>query len=210
MKIFKYKLEHDFGLAPNPFWGTMTLAVCKGQIRRSKNLQLGDWIIGSGSQAIDKRGKLLYAMEVQRKITMQEYWDDPEFNIKRPIVNGSLAQMYGDNFYHKDENGKWIQEPSAHSEENFTTNEKHLKKDTDGEFVLISNNFYYFGDNALDVPDDLKFVITDVRNIQLHYPTKEEWTRFLEWLSQYEPGIHGDPANWKINYHLEKLNIYEE
>ncbi|HCD3629949.1 TPA: hypothetical protein NBO47_003868, partial [Klebsiella pneumoniae] len=26
MKHFTYKIDHDFGLAPNPFWGYCTLA----------------------------------------------------------------------------------------------------------------------------------------------------------------------------------------
>ena len=30
MHCFRYKLNHDYGLAPNPFGGVMTLAVCKG------------------------------------------------------------------------------------------------------------------------------------------------------------------------------------
>ena len=44
MHCFRYKLDHDYGLAPNPFGGVITLAVCKGDIRRNKNLDVGDWI----------------------------------------------------------------------------------------------------------------------------------------------------------------------
>lgn len=32
MKCFRYKLDHDYGFAPNPFWGVMTLATCKAQL----------------------------------------------------------------------------------------------------------------------------------------------------------------------------------
>lgn len=48
MNCFRYKIEHDFGFAPNPFHGTLSLATCKGDIRKNKNLQLGDWIVGLG------------------------------------------------------------------------------------------------------------------------------------------------------------------
>lgn len=39
MHCFRYKLNHDYGLAPNPFGGVMTLAVCKGDIRKIRILQ---------------------------------------------------------------------------------------------------------------------------------------------------------------------------
>ena len=30
MRLFAYKMTHDTGFAPNPFWGYLTLATCKG------------------------------------------------------------------------------------------------------------------------------------------------------------------------------------
>ena len=42
MKCYSYKMDHDFGFAPNPFWGVMTLATCKGRLRSSSNLEIGD------------------------------------------------------------------------------------------------------------------------------------------------------------------------
>ena len=35
MHCFRYRMDHDYGFAPNPFWGTLTLATCKAQIRKS-------------------------------------------------------------------------------------------------------------------------------------------------------------------------------
>ena len=54
MKIYSYKIDHDFGLAPNPFGQYCTVAVCKPDIRKSKNLKIGDWIIGTGSKSLSK------------------------------------------------------------------------------------------------------------------------------------------------------------
>ena len=34
-------MDHDYGFAPNPFWGVMTLATCKGMLRHSRNLEMG-------------------------------------------------------------------------------------------------------------------------------------------------------------------------
>ena len=64
MNFFSYKLEHDFGLAPNPFGGYCTLAVCKSDIRKNKRLNIGDWIIGIGSQKLKKLNHLIYTMQV--------------------------------------------------------------------------------------------------------------------------------------------------
>src|SRR4051812_17344850 len=115
MGYFSYKVEHDYGLAPNPFGGYCTLAVCKPIIRNNKNLAIKDWIIGTGSMKLKRIHQLIYAMQVEEIITFNQYWADPRFQYKKPIINGSLVQMYGDNFYHQDPNTKrWIQEDSAH------------------------------------------------------------------------------------------------
>ena len=42
MNCFRYKLDHDYGFAPNPFHGVITLDTCKGGIRKNKNLHIGD------------------------------------------------------------------------------------------------------------------------------------------------------------------------
>jgi hypothetical protein len=99
MTYFSYKIEHDYGLAPNPFGGYCTLAVCKPTIRNNRNLEIGDWIIGTGSAKLHKLHHLIFAMRLEEKITMEEYWSDPRFQYKKPVINGSLVQMYGDNFY---------------------------------------------------------------------------------------------------------------
>lgn len=202
MKIYSYVIEHDFGLAPNPFGEYCTLAVCKPKIRKSKNLKIGDWVIGTGSKALEKAsgksfvGKLIYAMEVNEIVTLQEYWDDERFQYKKPNLNGSLQSIYGDNIYHKDNDGKWIQSDSAHSFENGVTNEEHLKIDIGGKNVLISDNFYYFGDNALKLPKSLTKVahVTVGEKLVL----AEFQDEFFKWLSYFEKGIKGDPINWVI------------
>lgn len=115
MHCFRYKLDHDYGLAPNPFGGIMTLAVCKGDIRKNQNLAVGDWIIGTGSKKMNMLNRLIYAMRVEGVMTFDEYWNDPKFAFKKPDLNGSLARMYGDNIYHTSTDGQVVQEPCAHS-----------------------------------------------------------------------------------------------
>ena len=41
MKLYTYVIAHDYGLAPNPFWGTLSLNVCKPKIRAAAETQ--DW-----------------------------------------------------------------------------------------------------------------------------------------------------------------------
>lgn len=170
MRNFSYKIEHDFGLAPNPFGGYCTLAVCKSSIRSNKGLEVGSWIIGTGSKKLKNANKLIYAMQVGEKLTFNEYWNDPRFQYKKPIINGTLVQMYGDNFYHQNEEGKWIQENSAHSLANGMPNLGHLKRDVGGQYVLISTNFYYFGDQAISVPKEFVrdvFVMDEICGVLL-------------------------------------------
>lgn len=60
--------------------------------------------------------------------------------------------MLGDNIYHKSENGKWIQEDSHHSNDDGTSNQTNLDRDTGtSDQVLISNCFFYFGEKAMSV-----------------------------------------------------------
>ena len=194
MNFFSYVIEHDYGLAPNPFGGYCTLAVCKPRIRKNKNLQIGDWIIGTGSKKLGKLNHLIYTMQVEEIMSFDDYWNDIRFNYKKPKINGSLVQMYGDNFYHIDVKSKdWIQEPSAHS---VITRAKHIIRDTSANKVLISTNFYYLGNNTVQIPEDYLEICK--KGPGMKYKDLEEvGPKFIKWVqSHIEKGITGDPINW--------------
>lgn len=152
--LYSYAITRDFGFAPNPFNGFCTLATCKPQIR--KPAKVGDWIMGVGGAALRPIArKCIFLMKVSEKISFQDYWHDPRFSIKKPSRNGSRTQMLGDNIYHKDENEEWVQEDSHHSNADGTPNIDNLKRDTGScDQVLISNLFFYFGRDAIDVDLD--------------------------------------------------------
>lgn len=211
MVVYSYLIEHDLGLAPNPFGQYCTLAVCKSEIRKSKKLAIGDWVIGTGSRALeDTTGKklidkLIYAMEVTERITLEDYWIDPRFQYKKPIMNGALVTMYGDNFYHKDANGNWIQEDSAHCKLDGTCHPEHLKKDTGGNNVLISENFYYFGDKAPVIPNELIEICHSTQGQKK--VTSQLANDVVNWVTtNFHKGIHGDPLNWVENNQLTLFN----
>lgn len=203
LSVYTYVIDHDLGLAPNPFWGYCTLAVCKPKIRKSKSLKTGDWIVGTGSVALEKRlkrppgqyiNKIIYAMEVTEILTFEEYWNDPRFFVKRPNVNGSLARKYGDNIYYPI-NDDWGQLDSAHSNSDGSMNLKHRKKDLSGKNVLISNNFYYFGDNLIKVPN--KFVELFKYGVGEKKNQDELAIDLINWIKETQiKDITGDPIDW--------------
>lgn len=212
MVVYSYLIEHDLGLAPNPFGKYCTLAVCKPEIRKSKRLAVGDWVIGTGSKALeDTTGrklvdKLIYAMRVSEKISLEEYWADARFQYKKPVMNGTLVTMYGDNFYHKDGNGNWIQEDSAHCQLDGSCNPEHLKKDTRGNNVLVSEHFHYFGDNAPKIPTSLAGICHTTQGQKKI--TGQLAIDTIEWITaNFEQGIHGDPLNWN-EYRQTQLRFF--
>jgi hypothetical protein len=194
MKYFSYVISRDYGFAPNPFFSMCTLATCKPDIRKSA--QIDDWIFGTGSVALNCKSKLIYAMQVTHKITYNEYWNNPIYNIKKPVMNGSLVQMYGDNIYYK-EDDNWIQVDSHHSNEDGSINNYNLKRDTSSENVLVSDNFYYFGKTPIKIPENL---ITEVCKERqgFKYVDEKIANSFLKYISDnYEKGYHNDPIQFE-------------
>jgi len=149
--LYTYVISRDFGFAPNPFHGVCTLATCKPGIRKSATV--GDWILGVGGKKLGQTfRKCILLMKVSEKISFQNYWDDSRFSLKKPSRNGSHVQMLGDNIYHKNASGKWIQEDSHHSNADGSVNHNNLNRDAGiSDQVLISNYFFYFGKKAITV-----------------------------------------------------------
>jgi len=194
MDFYSYKIVRDYGFAPNPFHGYCTLANCKPKIRRVA--KVGDWILGTGSKEIGLLNRLIFLMKITDKLSYQEYWSSTTFQIKKPNLTGSIVQMYGDNIYHKDENDIWLQSDSHHSFENGILNEANLMRDLSGEYVLVSDHFYYFGENHIKIPKKLIPVCCKSRD----YEKKTNLmlaTELINWMGEnYLLGIHGDPINW--------------
>jgi hypothetical protein len=197
MKLFSYVVARDYGFAPNPFGKYCTLATCKPEIRR--HAEVGDWILGTGSKTKKMQGKIVFLMEVNYKLDFMEYWEDERFQYKKPFLNKSLKFAYGDNIYHRSENGdEWIQENSHHSNIDGTENLKNKQRDTSTNLVLVSNNFYYFGREAIDIPREFLEGDYGICHSTQGYRNKfdEEFIlRFLAWIQKDVPkkGKLGDP-----------------
>lgn len=193
MNYYSYIVARDFGFAPNPFGNHCTLATCKPKIR--KGAKINDWIFGLSSKS--NGYKLIFAMKVSEKLTFNEYWKSDEFQYKKPIINGSLKQMYGDNIYFYDENTKkWHQENSHHSLDNGEINTLNLNRDTKGKFVLISNEFFYFGREMIEIPESIKNEL--IIGIGFKKVNQEKAIELIDFLNNnYHHGIYGEPISFE-------------
>lgn len=204
MKIFTYIVARDYGFAPNPFRKVCTLSACKPGIRKAA--KIGDWIFGTGSIPNNAQGKLIYAMEVNEILTFEQYWNDPRFQFKKPQMNGSIRQMYGDNIYFKDAYGNWKQKDSHHANQDGSINYKNLITDLKGENVLISYNYYYFGRNFINIP---QAILNDVckKKQGFKYVTNSAGLSLINYLKRnYKPGKHGNPIQLTNAFHRYKGN----
>lgn len=193
MKIYSYVVVYDTGFAPNPFWRYCTLATCKPKIRRKA--KKGDWIIGTGSVSNVGNNKLIFAMKVTEKMSLEDYGSDKRFAKKIP--GGGPKREMGDNIYYRDKNGEMRQRfPSMHSYRN-RENPETKDHDLKGKNALISNarNFYYFGRNATEIPNNLSCLIKRGPGHKCNF-SLQVIDRFLHWIQGKKPGINGGPCDY--------------
>jgi hypothetical protein len=195
MAIWTYVLTRDFGFAPNPFHAICSLATCKPGIRYGAKID--DWVLGFGSskKGSSVAGKLIYAMKVQKKLTFDEYWSDEAYYKKRPVMNGSLMQKYGDNIYHHI-GEVWMQENSHHTNKDGSINNKNLNRDTKRDAVLLTQDYWYWGRDAVVLPDSLKDLIKigrgNKKNTDVNLANAlSDWLRTMP-----ENGLIGYPAKF--------------
>mgnify|MGYP001089386897 CR=1 FL=1 len=205
MKFYSYVIPRDFGFAPNPYFDYCTLATCKPRIRNSA--QIGDWIGAYGSARMLIHEKLVMLMKVEEILTFDEYWADARFKAKQPVFNKGMIHMYGDNIYHHIE-GRWMQEPSHHSNMDGSINYTNLNRDTEIDKVLVASEYYYFGNNAIKIPEEFEILIWNRRNHKV-YDDETLILRFVEYIRcNYTIGRHGTPYSRKtgafVHYGGEK------
>ena len=149
--LYCYRMTWDTEGAPNPHQGVLTLAICMPNIRRGS--KVGDWISGWTAKKIHRKDKrilhfdkpqLIYLAKIKEKLKFEEYWE--KFPEKNPRNLDS-----GDNIYKPIGIGEFEQLPNSHDH-----GEKEKEHDLSGKFVLICEEFYYYGvDKAIDVGNDV-------------------------------------------------------
>jgi hypothetical protein len=182
-KLCSHIIKNDTGLAPNPFHRYCTSALCTPSHVRAK-LKGGDWLIGISPKSDGNR--LVYAMRISQVLKMEEYFKDARFTAKKPKQHGTPIERCGDNFYHQRE-GKWRRLPSP-----FHNGPRDFDNDK-GRPVFVSDHFYYFGDQRVSVPDDLKEVTQVGRGISYKDYLADQFVTWLE--ATHKPGRLGKPRD---------------
>ena len=183
--LYCYKMTWDTESAPNPHHGVLTLAICKPTIRRCS--QVGDWISGWTAKVVhgkDERRysfehpKLIYLARVQKKLTFADYW--AQYPSKYPHEIKSNMSLYdsGDNIYKP-----LVTNPNDYNDYEQVKNNNHTKEDIvhdlSGKFVLICDEFYYYGvDNAIDIEKEF-FNVTVPRCKKL---VLDDYDRFISYV----------------------------
>ena len=163
--------------------------------------QPGEWIAGFTSEQLIELGvgkeRLVYLMRIGEKLTFEQYFHDKHFVDKQPDFGFNDQQRsVGDRIYEPLKAGaveigdfRLIPNP-YHSAE-------HMAIDLPGHFVLVSDEFYYFGTNAIRVPDSLrpKVPIGPARYGIESSPDRA--AKFIDYIrSKYSQGLQALPIIW--------------
>jgi hypothetical protein len=204
--LYSYVLRTDSGAAPNPFGGLCTLTICKPVIRRTAGL--GDWIVGLGAKQVksndgqihDYSNHLVYAMKISKIMTLQEYdtWCEANLPVKIPVIQAKDKQKcVGDCIYYDfpsplvlPAKGRPCIRPSVHT----VINRDH---DLSGLNALLSDHFYYFGENAVPLEEAFRSFTIGRGHRKITDPSLIE--QFEAWLSSnYEKNkLYGLPQQFE-------------
>lgn len=187
MRLCTYIIKRDKGLAPNPFWGYCTLALCTPNHMGIK-LSAGDWIAGFTEKA--SGNKLVYCMQVDEVLDLDEYFHDNRFEKKKPKLDGTQRQRVGDNMYWLDDRGEWKRNPEAGSH----VKKEHFIKDTRHAIVYIGKKFYYLGRETAIVPGEFNVLPPARQGVKLKHDQRTV-REFLIWVENtFEQGVAALPA----------------
>jgi hypothetical protein len=223
-RIFSYKMTHDTGFAPNPFWKVLTLATCKPLLRKKKNID-NYWIAGFTSKELCKTQvagseKLIYLMKISKRLLIADYYRDEQFRKKIPVTGAEEhVKKVGDNIYKPITNNpndidEFIQIENSHHWDRMNSREClfNKKKDLSGRYVLTSNEYYYFGEKALDISEFIdskpNFNVPKVQAGHGVLTTGNSAIYFIEWVKEKAQemievrgmqGVYGLPHYWPEN-----------
>lgn len=209
-KIFSYVLRIDAGAAPNPFWGTCTLTICKPAIRR--NAQIGDWVIGTGSKntklsdgkVYDFSDSIVYAMKITDRKSLKEYDEYCNRSLTNKIPKWKTKDWrlrVGDCIYDYSKGFTPIIRKSVH-------NEGNRQKDLDGIYSLLSDHFYYFGVEARSLPTKLRELIKKNQGYKI-IENQNIVSKFEKWITQFEKNkLYADPQmSWLFDREVTEKEL---
>jgi len=202
MKLYSYTLRYGDGAAPNPFWGICSLTIRNPAIRLAA--EVDDWIVGLGSVNSpigDISDHVVYAMKVTSKMTLEEYdmFCKTFVPKKRPDWrNRDYRMRVGDCIYNYSSPGNPKMRTGIHKEAN-------QEKDLSGVYSLVSKQFYYFGDQPVKLPDDLRPIMhgSPGHKSDTNDPFLELFVNWIEGLDVVPNKVIGEPQ-LKKQYSKEK------
>jgi hypothetical protein len=177
----------DRGIAPNPFHGYCTLALCTPNHMKA-NLKKGDCIVGCFRSGLPPR--VVYIMQIDEIMTFNDYYHDRRFVCKKPSKKSWITEI-GDNIYYMDETGKLRQDKKTQ----YHNDVEVKKKDMRGNKVFISKNFVYFGEKAKTLPDEFTNLLPKTQGIKYLCCDKPVCDRFIRWAKSKGAGIQGKPRD---------------
>ena len=195
-----YRMDHDLGFAPNPFFGWCSLACCMPKIR--KHAQQDDLIVGlagSNSRGLGRyHPRVIYWMRVEETPDFDGYWNDPRFRAKRPQADGPKMRVVGDRTYRHEEGVEgWRFDTSMH----FVPGAPqptggHVVTDTSVDRLLLGQDYTYWGGGGPVVPGHLLGQFPSGRGYKIPPPGKalDELHDLLD--VEHPKRLAGNPADW--------------
>jgi hypothetical protein len=180
VRLCSYVVVKDTGFAPNPFGGYCTLAACTPN---HQGIKLGkdDWILGNSSARKGRR--LVFAMRISEPpVDFDDYYRDPRFAEKKADASTWQGRC-GDNIYFRDAGGQWAQGPAFNH-----TDDRLFGKDTRYHHVFISDHFFYFGENAPDIPEEYSSLVRTTQGCCWRRHDPNTVGEFIVWIEQYSTG----------------------
>ncbi len=161
-RLFTYKVAHDGGSAPNPFYGLCTLAICKPAIRRVAKKR--DVIVGLGCGKDESR--IIYCMVVDAVVPWADYIEECKLGNLTEIKLNKRQNLKGKIPENENDQGDCIWKDASKYLDSIPSWSGHegeydFKRDMNGN-VLVGETYWYFGKgdkHKIDLPDDLKNII---------------------------------------------------
>jgi hypothetical protein len=163
-RLFTYKVAHDGGSAPNPYHGVCTLGICKPAIRRVA--RAGDVVVGFACAPQESR--IIYCMVVDHVLPWEAY-----IKACNAPSGQQLDGISPDGLERKvprgpDDPGDCIwptaeQEAEVRPSWSMHGGAEDFRRDVrDGENVILSSRFWYFGggdQHTLYLAEELEDII---------------------------------------------------
>lgn len=179
MRIWRYVLSTDNGMAPCVEEDMLSLSCCKPMIR--KYAKPGEWVIGFVPKH-KRRGYVAWAGKIAEVIPLGEY--EKRFCGRKDAIYRLMGTTSGE------------QEVLVPLRDDYHCNEKSRSRDRNGKNALIFEPFWYWGGLGIVAPDEVAelahyFVGQSTKNSSAErIACLEKWLR-----SVADPGIHGAPRD---------------